>query len=124
MIKKIEHHSIGIITQPIYSLQQAEQLLELFEKAKNECNCDNPQTQLVFGFFPLTKFRTAQFLSAHVPGIYVPNEWLDRLQNGEEEKVGMEMSKKLFEQLMELHPKIHIMTANKFDIAYEILSSK
>ena len=124
MIKKIEHHSIGIITQPIYSLQQAEQLLELFEKAKKECNCDNPQTQLVFGFFPLTKFRTAQFLSAHVPGIYVPNEWLDRLQNGEEEKVGMEMSKKLFEQLMELHPKIHIMTANKFDIAYEILSSK
>jgi 5,10-methylenetetrahydrofolate reductase len=127
MIKKIENHSYGIISQPVYSLEQAEQLLELFKEAKRGCKCPNPQAQLILGYFPITRFRTAQFLSSHVPGISVPQNWLDnlRIANGEseneEERVGLEMSKKLFNDLLNLHPKIHIMTANKFDLAKEIL---
>jgi 5,10-methylenetetrahydrofolate reductase len=40
----------------------------------------------------------------------------------EEYKVGFEMSKKLFEDILQEHPKVHIMTANQFDLANELLS--
>ena len=37
-------------------------------------------------------------------------------------KVGMELSSNLFKELNKLHPKIHLMTANRFDVANEIIS--
>jgi hypothetical protein len=43
-------------------------------------------------------------------------------QPEEEYRVGFELSKTLFEELKALHPKIHIMTANQFELAKAILS--
>lgn len=129
MQKKIKHGAKGIITQPVYDLESAKLLLDLKEAANQECCTENKSAELVFGIFPITKLRTAQFLSAHVPGINVPNSWLEALrvasENGVEEeyKVGFELSKKLFEDLKELHPKIHLMTANQFKIAKDILTN-
>jgi 5,10-methylenetetrahydrofolate reductase len=129
MKKKIEHDSLGVITQPIYDIVQIKQILSLFEEAKRLSRCENPKAKLILGFFPLTRFRTAQFLSAHVPGIYVPENWLDKLRKAsllgieEEEKIGFELSLNLFKEMKKIYPKIHIMTANKFDLAYKILEN-
>ena len=118
MIKKAKHGAKGIITQPVYSLENAKQLLEL----KGDLD-----TELILGIFPITKLRTAQFLSAHVPGINVPDSWIDALRvanaKGEKEeyKVGFELSKNLFNEVKAYHPKIHLMTANQFDLAKELL---
>lgn len=128
MQKKIKHGAIGIITQPVYDLENAKLLLELKENANEECCPEQKRAELIFGIFPITKLRTAQFLSAHVPGINVPNNWIEALRVAnargadEEYKVGFELSKKLFEDLKELHPKIHLMTANQFKIAKDILN--
>ena len=127
MQKKIKHGAIGIITQPVYNIENAKRLLELKENANNECCSENKSAELIFGVFPITKLRTAQFLSSHVPGINVPPCWIDKLREAhekgekEEYKVGFELSKTLFEELKELHPKIHLMTANQFSIAKDIL---
>jgi len=127
MQKKIKHGACGIITQPVYSLENAKQLLELKEIANKECCSENKEAELILGIFPITKLRTAQFLAAHVPGINVPNNWIESLRiahaKGEDEeyKVGFELSKKLFDELKQLHPKLHLMTANQFKIAKEIL---
>jgi len=127
MQKKIKHGAKGIITQPIYDLENAKQLLELKENALKECCSENKTTELILGIFPITKLRTAQFLSAHVPGINVPNYWIEALRIAntkgadEEYKVGFELSKNLFDSLKEYHPKIHLMTANQFGIAKDIL---
>lgn len=127
MQKKIKHGAIGIITQPVYDADGAKQLLELRDLANQECCGENKKAELVLGMFPITKLRTAQFLSAHVPGINVPASWLEalrvaNLKGAEEEyKVGFELSKKLFDDLKEIHPKIHLMTANQFQIAKDIL---
>jgi 5,10-methylenetetrahydrofolate reductase len=54
--------------------------------------------------------------------------WVEALEKAslvsveEEYKVGFELSKNLFEELKALHPKIHIMTANQFELAKAILS--
>jgi 5,10-methylenetetrahydrofolate reductase len=125
--KKIKHGALGIITQPVYDLENAKILLEMKENANKECCPQKKKAELIFGIFPITKLRTAQFLSAHVPGINVPDIWIERLRKAhesgieEEYKVGFELSKELFEEIKALHPKIHLMTANQFDIAKDIL---
>lgn len=128
MQKKIKHGAIGIITQPVYDLENAKLLLEMKENANRECCPDKKKAELIFGVFPITKLRTAQFLSAHVPGINVPDIWLEKLRVAhekggaeEEYKVGFELSKNLFEELKAFHPKIHLMTANQFGVAKDIL---
>lgn len=125
--KKIKHGAKGIITQPVYDLENAKLLLELKENANKECCSESKSAELILGVFPITKLRTAQFLSAHVPGIHVPDIWIEKLRVAnekgadEEYKVGFELSKHLFEALKKFHPKIHLMTANQFQIAKDIL---
>ncbi len=127
MQKKIKHGACGIITQPVYDLENAKRLLDLRDAANRECCGEQKNAELILGVFPITKLRTAQFLAAHVPGIDVPNSWLEALRVAsergveEEYKVGFELSKNLFDELKALHPKIHLMTANQFQIAKDIL---
>lgn len=127
MQKKIKHGAKGIITQPVYDLEGAKHLLELKENANKECCNEDRSAELILGIFPITKLRTAQFLSAHVPGINVPDSWIEKLRVAnshsieEEYKVGFELSKNLFDELKEYHPKLHIMTANQFQLAHDIL---
>lgn len=127
MKKKIEHGAIGLISQPVYDIENAKLLLELLENAKSDC-CESAQkAQIILGIFPITKLRTAQFLASHVPGIHVPKSWIESLRKAqdispeEEYKVGFELSKNLFDEIMQLHPKVHLMTANQFQIAKDIL---
>lgn len=128
MFQKIQNGAIGIISQPVFDIENAKNLLDSFNSAKKSIDETKQNSQLIFGFFPITKLRTALFLSAQVPGIYVAQFWLDKLavahniSEDEEYKVGMELSRKLFKDLKKLHPKIHLMTANRFDIANEIIS--
>jgi len=74
----------------------------------------------------MMSLKTAQFLHSHVPGIYVPDEWIEKLMKAhkisaeEEKKVGLSLSRELFQKLLKKHPKIHIMTANRFEIVKEL----
>ncbi len=126
--KKIEHGALGIITQPVFDIENAKRLLLLFDEAKSPFEGERAKAQLIFGFFPITKLKTAQFLASHVPGINVPRVWIDELYKAHKEgekkeyEVGFALSKELFTELKDLHPKIHIMTANRFELADAILS--
>ena len=128
MHNKIQNGSLGIITQPLFDVDNAKKLLESFDKAKEDVEGDKKKAQLIIGLFPITKLRTALFLSAQVPGIHVPQMWIDKLETAhkisveEEYKVGMQLSQDIYKEIRKIHPKIHLMTANKFDIANEIIS--
>ncbi len=125
---KLEHGATAIITQPIYSFENAQLLLEMFDTAKEEAGRrDNPQ--LIFGYFPITKLRTAQFLSAHVPGVHVPKSFTNalfeakKISDEEQEKVGFALSVTLLQELRSLHPKTHIMAANNFGLVKRLLDA-
>ncbi|BCD60625.1 MULTISPECIES: methylenetetrahydrofolate reductase [unclassified Nitratiruptor] len=126
--KKIEHGAIAIITQPVFDKENITLLLELFEETRSHFQNDKAKSQLILGLFPITKLKTAQFLASHVPGINVPRFWIDELykahKDGEkkEYEVGMALSRDLFETMLKMHPKVHIMTANRFEVAHEILT--
>jgi methylenetetrahydrofolate reductase (NADPH) len=126
--KKVQDGALGIITQPVFDIENGKKLLELFDEVKGSFDDERAKATLILGVFPVTKFRTAQFLSAHVPGIYVPQDWLDalsvasKISEEEEYKVGLNLSKKLLNDVMAIHPKVHLMTANRFDVAKELLA--
>ncbi|QEP35368.1 methylenetetrahydrofolate reductase [Malaciobacter pacificus] len=128
MHNKIQNGTLGIISQPVFDVETAKKLLETFENAKEGVEGEKQKAQLIFGVFPITKLRTALFLSAQVPGIKVPQYWIDALESAhniseeEEYKVGMDLSRDLFRELNKFHPKIHLMTANRFDVANEVIS--
>ncbi|MDR2341469.1 MAG: methylenetetrahydrofolate reductase [Campylobacteraceae bacterium] len=125
IVTKLKFSPLGIISQPIYSIQNAKILKEIFDDAKNESK--NNQTELVLGFFPITKLRTAQFLNSHVPGIRIPQEWILKLENAKkisekkEFETGFELSKAILKNLTDFHPKIHIMGANNFTLLDKLL---
>jgi 5,10-methylenetetrahydrofolate reductase len=122
---KLKFSPLGIVSQPIYSIQNAKTLKIIFDETKNELK--ETKTELIFGFFPVTRLRTAQFLNSHVPGIQIPRDWISKLENAkkiseeEEFKVGFELSKTALKNLMDFHPKIHIMGANNFSLLDELL---
>jgi len=124
--KKIKNYAVGIITQPVYDIEIVDKMIAIRNKVRKEFDDERKEFEIIFGFFPITKLKTAQFLHSHVPGIYVPDKWIEKLikahKIGEEEeyKVGLELSRNLFEKLLKIHPKIHIMTANRFEIVKEL----
>jgi len=129
MRTKVEHGAVGIITQPVYSKENALMLRDLLAQAQTDVKNNHPKTELILGFFPIVRLRTAQFLAAHVPGIYVPSIWMEKLTQAkkiseeEEKKVGFELSLQTFKELQKVHPKIHIMSANNFELVADILNA-
>ena len=123
---KVKNCASGIITQPVYDLEIAKTLIDIQHSVSREFDDERSNFKIVLGFFPITNLKTAQFLHAHVPGIYVPDSWIEALikahniSDKEEYKVGLELSRNLFQELLKLHPKIHIMTANRFEIVKEL----
>ncbi len=124
-VKKLDHGALGIITQPVFDTENLLKLLELFEEAKEISG--KKEGVLIVGLFPVTKLKTAQFLASHVPGIHVPKSWIDRLYEAhkksekEEHKHGLALSREIFESVKTIHPKIHLMTANRFTLAKKLL---
>jgi len=126
MYKKVKNYAVGIITQPVYDIEIVDKMIGIRNKIRKEFDDERKEFEIIFGFFPITRLKTAQFLHSHVPGIYVPDKWIEKLikahkiSEDEEFKVGLELSRNLFQKLLKIHPKIHIMTANKFEIVKEL----
>lgn len=123
MRKKLSSCEIhALFTQPVYSLNAAEFLLQNLEEIKSECNI---KSALVLGFFPVLSYKTALFLRDKLPGVYIPNEWVQKLEKAhnkgkdEEKKVGLEISHSLFMELKSVHNKFHFMSANKPSLVKE-----
>jgi len=124
--KKIKNYAKAVITQPVYDLEIVDKMLEIRNKVRSEFSDERKDFEIILGFFPMMSLKTAQFLHSHVPGIYVPDEWIEKLMKAhkisaeEEKKVGLSLSRELFQKLLKKHPKIHIMTANRFEIVKEL----
>lgn len=84
-------------------------------------------TQIIFGFFPVLSYRVAVFLRDKLPGVYIPKDWLEKLESASakgkdyEREVGLELSRKVWEDLRALHPKIHFMSSNNIALLGEFV---
>ncbi len=128
MLKKLNYGARGIITQPVYDLENAKELLEIFEEAKTQSVRETAKdAELILGQFPVVRARTANFISDKVPGITVPKEIIDEMNLAamdgadKEQEIGFNISKTLFDGIMKLHPKVHLMTHNRFDLCADLI---
>jgi len=128
MVKKLNYGARAIITQPVYDMQNAKELLELFEEAKTMSVRDTAKdAHLVLGQFPIVSARTAHFIDDKVPGISVPKAIIDEMNlakmDGEEKEkeIGYHLSKTIFDNMMKLHGKVHLMTHNRFDLCSKLI---
>ncbi len=128
MVKKLDYGARGIITQPVYDLDNAKELIEIFESAKEESIRDTAKdAQLILGQFPVVRARTANFIADRVPGITVPKDIIDEMNlaqmDGEakEQEVGFNISKEIFDTVIKFHPKVHLMTHNRFDLCSKLI---
>jgi len=128
MVKKLDYGARAIITQPVFDLDNARELLEIFEEAKAQSIRESAkEAQLILGQFPVVRARTATFIDDKVPGIHVPKEFIDEMNlaamDGEakEEEVGFALSKRIYDEIMALHPKVHLMTHNRFALCARLI---
>jgi 5,10-methylenetetrahydrofolate reductase len=128
IIKKLNYGARAIITQPIYDMDNAKELLELFEEAKSLSIRETAKdAQLILGQFPIVRSRTANFIDDKVPGISVPKSIIDEMNlaamDGEEreQEIGFALSKMIYDDVMSLHGKVHLMTHNRFDLCSKLI---
>ena len=128
MVKKLDYGARAIITQPVYDMENAKELLALFEEAKEMSVRDTAkEAHLVLGQFPIVRARTANFIDDKVPGISVPKEIIDEMNlaamDGEakEQEIGFALSKSIFDDIMKTHGKVHLMTHNRFDLCSDLI---
>ena len=128
MVKKLDYGARAIITQPVYDIENARELLTIFEEAKKISVRDTAKdAQLVLGQFPIVSARTANFIDDKVPGISVPKNIIDTMNLAamdgpeKEREVGYKLSKAIFDDVMIEHGKVHLMTHNRFDLCAELI---
>jgi len=128
IVKKLDYGARAIITQPIYDLENAKEMLALFDEAKSMSRRDTAKdARLIIGQFPIVRARTASFIDDNVPGISVPKDIIDEMNlakmDGEEreQEVGFALSKVIFDEVMQLHGKVHLMTHNRFDLCSQLI---
>lgn len=128
IVKKLNYGARAIITQPVYDMENAKELLEIFEEAKTMSIRDTAKdAHLVLGQFPIVRAKTANFIDDKVPGINVPKSIIDEMNlaamDGEdkEQEVGFNLSKELFDDVMKNHGKVHLMTHNRFDLCSDLI---
>lgn len=129
MIQKIENGAIGLISQPVFSIEDALDLIKIFNDAKSEFSDHRHNAEITIGFFPLSRLKTAQFIASHVPGIKVPDSWIsalfeaNKISEQKELEIGFELSAKLFKELRKANLPVHIMSANHFELVKRLINS-
>lgn len=128
MLKKLNYGARGIITQPVYDLENAKELIEIFEECKHESVRETAKDSvLILGQFPVVRARTANFIADKVPGITVPKNIIEEMDlaamdgNEKEQEVGFNLSKEIFDAILKIHPKMHLMTHNRFDLCSALI---
>lgn len=125
MLKKLSNSAVqGLFTQPVFSLEAASFLLESLEGINKELGQD---CVMILGFFPVLSYKVALFLRDKLPGVYIPDEWVQKLEKASikgkevERKIGLDLSRELFADLQTLHNKFHFMSTNKPSLLREFV---
>ena len=118
--KKLSFGAKGLVTQPFFDLSNLKDFIDDFNLVNQN------SAELIIGFFPFLSARTVNYINDNIPGINVPKEILDEMDlafiNGTEYETGLKLSKKIYNEILEKHENIHIMSNNNFELINQIIS--
>ncbi|MEI0561143.1 methylenetetrahydrofolate reductase [Brachyspira pilosicoli] len=124
LAKKANSGVKAIFTQPIYEVERLEFLLKCIDELPLK-----EKPILVPGFFPVLTYKTAYFIYYKLSGSYIPEKCLSKLKKAsdkseeEERKTAIELSSKLFEDMLKIHKKMHIMSLNNYEFVVDLLKN-
>jgi len=107
------------LTQPIYRPEDGPKLLEQYEAKHGPL--DKP---VLVGLLPLVSTRHANFLHHEVPGVFIPDDALTRIEAAGEEgaRVGVELAVELVDQIKDWASGIYLMPQfHRYDMISEII---
>jgi homocysteine S-methyltransferase len=119
--RKVTNGVDFFLTQPIYRPDDGPKLLEQYEAVHGPL--DKP---ILTGILPLVSVRHATFLHNEVPGVFIPEEAIERISAAGEEgvRVGVELAVELIEGIKGWAAGIYIMPQfHRYDMAAEIIEA-
>jgi homocysteine S-methyltransferase len=117
--RKVKSGVDFLLTQPVYQPQAAESFLQKYQDQYGPLN-----VPLLVGVLPLVSVRHAAFLHNEVPGITIPAEFLERMQEAGSQAAqeGIGIALELVEQMRAWASGIYLMPQfSRYDLAAEII---
>ncbi|MGB9608330.1 MAG: methylenetetrahydrofolate reductase [bacterium] len=115
--KTLRKISLGVdflVSQPIFSLQRWDEFTSKLPKG----------VFLIGGVWILKSLRMANFLNNEVPGVFVPEEVMERMEKASDERAeGIRIAKEIALALLKRGMGIMLMTGNDFQIAKEFFEA-
>ena len=119
--RKVTNGADFFLTQPIYRPDDGPKLLEGYEAVYGALN-----RPILTGILPLVSKRHATFLHNEVPGVFIPEEAIQRIEAAGEEgaRVGVELAVELIEGIKGWAQGIYMMPQfHRYDMAAEIIEA-
>jgi len=121
VLKKIEAGVDFIQTQAIYELDDLKRLMEFVRKVDGK-------VKVLAGILPIIDLSMAKYISENVPGIFVPQNLIDELEQTPKDKVaskGIELAAKTIRRLKEekICDGVHIMFTGREERIPEVLEA-
>lgn len=117
MMKKVDAGANVFFTQPIYD----ESAIDFLSKMKKD-----KDIKIMGGIMPIVNYRNAQFLNNEVPGIEIPQKYVDRfhpdMSKREAEQVGIELAVEIANNLKEYVDGFYFINPfNRIEMIMKIL---
>ncbi len=119
--RKVTNGADFFLTQPIYRPDDGPKLLEGYEATHGPLN-----KPILTGILPIVSKRHATFLHNEVPGVFIPDEAIQRIENAGEEgaQVGIELAVELIEDLKDWAAGVYMMPQfHRYDMIAEIIEA-
>lgn len=120
MDKKIEKGAFFFLTQPIFDDEVIEYVIDLKRKRKD--------VKILAGIMPLVSYRNAMFLNNEVPGICIPDKFINmfskNMDKEEGYKVGIEIASTVSNKLKPYVDGLYFITPfNKVEIVRKVIEN-
>jgi len=121
---KVDKGALAIFTQPVYCFECIEKLLEIRDNIRKQYSDERRNFEIVFGYFPIMKKRTLDFVDNNIKGIDIPEDYKEKFSKLDETNYEemLKFNKENFNNLKQHHNKFHLMGLNNFNLIYEILN--
>ena len=119
MHRKIKSGADFFLTQPIYRPNDGLKLIEAYEAKHGKLN-----KPILVGVLPLVSAKHANFLHHEVPGVFIPDEALTRIESAGAEgaKVGVELAIELIQGIKSWANGVYMMPQfHRYDMISDII---
>ena len=124
--RKLDNGADFLLTQPVYDPAKAQNFIQQAKDTLGDFS-----TPILVGVLPLASVRHAIFLNQEVPGIQIPDSYLQLMEKAEASgkkaekvKTGIKIATELIENMRSFVQGVYLMPAfHRYDVAAEIVEA-